>query len=52
MFTILQYSEIECNCEKKMTEGHTVRYDSIMYENLKTVENIVPLGRGPLILMP
>ena len=32
VFEILQYSEMECNCVKKITEGcleSTVRYDSI-----------------------
>ena len=34
-FIILRYSEIECNCVKKITEGlfrkySTVRYDSII----------------------
>jgi len=51
VFNILQYSEMECNCVKKITESFClksrVRYDNIRMKVQWQCQNIIHLGRKP-----
>ena len=51
MFKILQYSEMECNCVMKITEGlfiaSTVRYDRISVKVQSQFKNIIHLFWRP-----
>jgi hypothetical protein len=47
---ILQYSEMECNCVRKITEGLFRKYSTLWQhkcESLITVKNIIHLGQRP-----
>jgi len=46
VFKILQYSKVECNCVKKITEGLFIEYS--MYESPMTMsKNSIPIGQSP-----
>jgi len=50
VFKILQYSEMECNCVRTITEGLFRKYSTLgqhKCESPITVKNIIHLGRRP-----
>ena len=50
VFKILQYSEMECNCVKKITKGLFRKYSRLWKHKCEspiTIKNIIHLGRRP-----